>query len=214
MIACGVGKNETLPGGSTMGSEPVSRRRFIKGSGALAGSSMLRIGAASALALAESACTARDDATPFKTLSAAEGREVAALVARIIPTTDTPGAHEAGVVYFFDTVLGDQLASMSEEFRAQHTFFQNGVADQFPGAERFSDLSEADQDAYIATQESTPFFDMLQALTVMGFFAMSSYGGNKDNIGWNLIGFEGHGASLPPFGYYDAEYMKGEPDGN
>ena len=197
-----------------MGGQPVSRRRFIKGSGALAGSSMLRISAASALALAESACTARDDAAAFKTLSAAEGREVAALVARIIPTTDTPGAREAGVVYFIDTVLGDQLASMTEGFRTLHTFFQKGIAEQFPGAQKFSDLSETDQDAYIATQESTAFFDMLQALTVMGFFAMSSYGGNKDNIGWNLIGFEGHGASLPPFGYYDAEYMKGEQDGN
>jgi gluconate 2-dehydrogenase gamma chain len=197
-----------------MGSESVSRRRFIKGSGALAGSSMLRIGATSALALAESACTARDDDAPFKTLSAAEGREIAALVARIIPTTDTPGAREAGVVYFFDTVLGDQMASMAEGFRTLHTFFQKGIAEQFPGAERFSDLSETDQDAYIASQESTPFFDMLQGLTVMGFFAMSSYGGNKDNIGWKLIGFEGHGATQPPYGYYDAEYMQGEQDGN
>mgnify|MGYP001398258310 CR=1 FL=1 len=44
--------------------------------------------------------------------------------------------------------------------------------------------------------------------TLMGFFAMSSYGGNKDNIAWDLIGFEGHGAAQPPFGYYDAEYME------
>jgi len=37
---------------------------------------------------------------------------------------------------------------------------------------------------------------------------MSSYGGNKDNIALDLIGFEGHGAAQPPFGYYDAEYME------
>jgi hypothetical protein len=174
---------------------------------------MLRISAPSALALATTACTARDDGAPFKTLSAAQGREVDALVARIIPTTDTPGARDAGVVYFFDTVLGDQFASMAKGFLAMLAEFQNGVSGRFSGAQMFSDLGEADQDNYLADNEDTEFFDQLQKLTVMGFFAMSSYGGNKDNIGWNLIGFEGHGASQPPFGYYDAEYMKGEHGG-
>jgi gluconate 2-dehydrogenase gamma chain len=198
----------------TMIRDSVSRRRFIKGSGALAGSSLLRIGMPSALVLAETACTARDDAAPFQTLSTSEGREVDALVARIIPTTDTPGAREAGVVYFFDTVLGDQFASKTDTFRLLHDEFQSGVASRFPSAEKFSDLSEADQDTYIGENETTAFFDMLQSLTVMGFFAMSSYGGNKDNIGWKLIGFDGHGASQPPYGYYDAEYMKGAQDDN
>jgi gluconate 2-dehydrogenase gamma chain len=168
----------------------------------------------SALVLAETACTARDDAAPFQTLSAAEGREVDALVARIIPTTDTPGAREAGVVYFFDTVLGDQFASKADTFRSLHDEFQSGVSSRFPSAEKFSDLSEADQDAYITENETSAFFDMLQNFTVMGFFAMSSYGGNKDNIGWKLIGFDGHGAAQPPYGYYDAEYMKGAQGDN
>jgi hypothetical protein len=42
-------------------------------------------------------------------------------------------------------------------------------------------------------------------MTILGFFAMSSYGGNRDHVGWDLIGFEGHGAWTAPFGYYDQE---------
>ena len=192
----------------------VTRRHFIEGSGALAGISMLRIGAPTALALAQTACTARDEGAAFSTLTGAEARELDAVTARILPTTETPGAREAGVVYFLDTVLGDHFASQLDGFRTLMTEFLAGIESRFPGAKTFSDLSEADQDAYLSDNDETDFFGMLQELTLMGFFAMSSYGGNKDNIGWKLIGFDGHGAAQPPFGYYDAQYMQGAQDDN
>lgn len=181
-------------------------------SGALAGSSLLRISVPAALALAETACTARDEAHAYQTLTSAEARELDAISARILPTTDTPGAREAGVVYFFDTVFGDQFAGQLGGFRALMGQFLGDVESSFAGAKMFSDLNETDQDAYLADHDKTPFFGMLHAFTMMGFFAMSSYGGNKDNIGWKLIGFDGRGATQPPFGYYDAQYMQGEQD--
>ena len=46
-------------------------------------------------------------------------------------------------------------------------------------------------------------------MTIYGFFAMSDHGGNADHLSWALIGFEGHGAWQPPFGYYDAEVSTG-----
>jgi gluconate 2-dehydrogenase gamma chain len=39
----------------------------------------------------------------------------------------------------------------------------------------------------------------------MGFLADPSYGGNRGQVGWKLIGFEPKPAWKPPFGYYDAE---------
>ena len=90
----------------------------------------------------------------------------------------------------------------------------SGFTERFPTAERFSDLSEADQDAWLTERQQTQFFNMARILTLIGFFAMSSYGGNRDNVGWELIGFEGHVATQPPFGYYDAEYMEQQRDGN
>ncbi|NOX68555.1 MAG: gluconate 2-dehydrogenase subunit 3 family protein [Gammaproteobacteria bacterium] len=195
-----------------MQDNPITRRRFMGNSGALAGSSLLRISVPAALALAETACTARDEAHAYQTLTSAEARELDAISARILPTTDTPGAREAGVVYFFDTVLGDQFAGQLGGFRALMGQFLGGIEGRFAGAKMFSDLNETDQDAYLTDHDKTPFFGMLHAFTMMGFFAMSSYGGNKDNIGWKLIGFDGRGAAQPPFGYYDAQYMQGERD--
>jgi len=200
--------------GDGMQSDQITRRIFMGNSGALAGSSLLRISVPTAMALAETACTAREEATSFKTLTAAEARELEAISARILPTTDTPGAREAGVVYFFDTVLGDQMADQLGGVRALMGQFQSGIEGRFPGAKAFSDLGNADQDAWLADNDKTPFFFMIQALTMMGFFAMSRYGGNKDDIGWKLIGFEGRGPNQPPFGYYDALYMQGEQNDN
>jgi hypothetical protein len=38
---------------------------------------------------------------------------------------------------------------------------------------------------------------------------LSEYGGNKDGIGWKLLGMDPHThAYVYPFGDYDAEYMK------
>ena len=39
----------------------------------------------------------------------------------------------------------------------------------------------------------------------MGSSANPSDGGNKDEIGWKLIGFEDQSYYAPPFGYYDAQ---------
>ena len=177
---------------------------------------MIRLSGAATLAVAQAACSARDEGATFITLTADEARELEAISARILPTTDTPGARDAGVVHFFDNVFGDQLADMLPPIRAMLPTFQAGIAERFPGAERFSDLDEADQDAWLAGQERTPFFNIVRSATLMGFFAMEKYGGNQDHLSWELIGFEGHGAATPPFGYYDAEYMAehGEEDPN
>jgi hypothetical protein len=41
---------------------------------------------------------------------------------------------------------------------------------------------------------------------MLGMFAMPTYGGNRNNIGWKLIGFEDAHVFYPPFGYYDRGY--------
>ncbi len=102
----------------------------------------------------------------------------------------------------------------SESIRSGLAQFQSAVSTSFPGAEVFSDLSDADQDTLLETQENTEFFGRVHFMTIAGFFGMSSYGGNRDQIGWKLIGFEGHrGAWQPPYGYYDAEYMREKKNG-
>jgi len=194
--------------------EALTRRTFLQGSGTFVGSTLLRAGVPAIAAVSQAACTARDEGAVFETLTTAEAREIIAVAARILPTTDTPGATEAGAVYFFDKALGSFYADQLDSGRMLLAEFQSGVADAYPGAERFSDLAEVDQDAYLTTQERTAFFRNARFLTIFGVFCLSKYGGNRDNIGWKLVGMDGppHAWSYP-FGYYDAEYAKEQPNG-
>lgn len=195
-------------------SEELTRRTFLQGSGTFVGSTLLRAGVPAVAAVSQAACTARDEGAEFETITDAEAREIIAVAARILPTTDTPGATEAGAVYFFDKALGSFFADNLEYGRMQLAGFQSGIAKAYAGAERFSDLDEADQDAYLKTQEQSPFFQGARILTIFGVFSMSRYGGNRDNIGWKLVGMDGppHAWSYP-FGYYDAEYTKEQENG-
>lgn len=196
-----------------MQSSRIDRREFMQTGGAAAGASLLSRAWPAALAAAQVACADRDREAAFRNLSAAEAREFEAVAARILPTTDTPGAREAGVVHFIDNLPDTPLAGMLDGLRGTLAPFQAGIAGRFAGAERFSDLDEADQDAWLADSEDTPFFGMARLLTIAGFFAMESYGGNRDRVGWKLIGFAGPAPTAPPFGYYDAEYRREHGDG-
>jgi gluconate 2-dehydrogenase gamma chain len=77
------------------------------------------------------------------------------------------------------------------------------------GAPAFATLSPADQDAYLKALESEPrdlggvpsnvFFESLLELTIEGFFSDPVYGGNRDMVGWKLIGFPGAYANYYEF---------------
>lgn len=194
-----------------MESGSFSRRLFLQGSGTLAGNALARAGLPAFVAVSQAACSAREEAAAFENLTNAEAREIVAIAARILPTTDTPGATEAGAVYFFDKAFGTFMADAIGPAREMMAGFQSGVAPAYPGAELFSDLHETDQDEYLTRIEDTPFFRAFRFLTLAGVFGMAKYGGNRDDIGWKLIGME----TVPhawtyPFGYYDAEYRAAE----
>jgi len=186
----------------------VTRRRFLKSTGAITGASLLRIGAPALAAITQTACTAKQDNAGFVTLNEAEAAGFAAIAARIIPTTATPGATEAGVIYFFDSAFGNQMAGSLAPARSFLAELDAATGQSFAA------LSADEQDALLVATEADNRFQLLRVMTIFGFFAMEKYGGNRDHIGWELIGFQGHhGAWEAPFGYYDAEYAREHTDG-
>lgn len=143
-------------------------------------------------------------------LQDAEAIELEAIAARLIPTTDTPGAREAGVIYFFDQSFGTFNAPMLPMLRGGLDQLQAGIS----GGQKFSQLNEGLQDALLEENQDTPFFGLMGMMTFAGFFGMSKYGGNKDGIGWDLLGMDPNvHMYTSPFGYYDAEYLKESADG-
>ena len=43
-------------------------------------------------------------------------------------------------------------------------------------------------------------------LTIVGTLCAPQYGGNYENAGWKMMGFEAQHVFSPPFGYYDRDY--------
>lgn len=174
-----------------------TRRAFIEGLGvAWLAASADAIAAAAAHAHASMAGTS--GAPPvFATLGAADARDIEAITSCIVPSGDDgPGAREAGVVYFIDRALGSFFAG-------QHAAIARDLA-ALP--QRFADLDEAARDAQMHALEGQPLFESLRLLTILGLFASPAYGGNRDTLGWQLMGFEDLHAFQPPFGHYDRDY--------
>ena len=182
-----------------------SRRAFLRAA-AVAGAAW---SAADLLAVEEalawSAGQAAGKASGFTALSAGEAETVDALSARIIPSVDKrPGAHEAGVVFFVDRALATFNAGRKKMYAEGLQDLNRRAADMFKGA-AFSKLAAAQQDEVIRGIEKTPFFQAVRFDTIVGTFALPTWGGNRDYAGWHMIGLEHQPRFQPPFGAYDAE---------
>jgi gluconate 2-dehydrogenase gamma chain len=184
-----------------------SRREFLASAGSALGVAWAAShwpAIASAHSHAVAALTDNANAT-FGFLTAEEARDVDAIASQIIPSDESPGAHEAGTVYFIDRSLQTWQAANASTFRGGLKDFQAQFATVHPGV-RFADADAATQIAFLTAVEKSGFFDGMRALTLIGLFALPQYGGNRDGVGWKLIGFSDQHAFSPPFGYYDRDY--------
>lgn len=173
--------------------------------------SMLRLGgglwASTLLSLELSAFAARaaDNRTSgtLAVLDEPLARTLEAVTARILPTTETQGAREAGAIWFIDAILANDLAEALPLLRAG----ASGLDDGAPGS--FAERTPAQQDAQLRSVEDSEFFDLMHFLTLAGTFTQADYGGNRGGLGWDLLGFDRRHHWTPPFGFYDAAAAEG-----
>lgn len=194
--------------------DALSRRLFLSAAAGMLGVASLPLEWAQVAHAAHEADTARKgDAARFTFLTSTEAADVEAIAAQIIPSDQTPGAREAGVVYFIDIALGAFFAQRAGEFRARLGEFQSFCRNRTPDMTSFAALSSEQQIELLQAVEHTPFFATMKLLTVLGMFSMPSYGGNRQSAGWKLLGFEDRHVFVPPFGYYDRDYPGFEMEG-
>jgi gluconate 2-dehydrogenase gamma chain len=210
--------------------ESVSRRKFL--SQGLTGVSAVWVSAhlPALMAAADHAHNAANSATPpkFEFFTPEHAAEVEAITARIIPTDETPGAREAGVVYFIDRGLATFYADDQKTYREGLPELQARVSEMFPGTNKFSGLTAEQQDEVLhsfdtggdgsrrsvrARPGAQNFFETLRQHTIAGFLIDPEYGGNHDGIGWKVIGREPEHMFQAPFGYYDKDYPGWQPMG-
>ena len=187
-----------------------SRRAVLAGSATGLASIWLATHWPGILAAQEHAHRAAELGRPAKLgfFTSEQAIELESVAAQIIPKDDTPGAREAGAIYFIDRVL----TTFDQDKQATYTQglidLQVKTRELFPDADKFSGLNSAQQIQVLTAMEKTPFFAQTRMHTIVGFFANPEYGGNQEKIGWKLIGFDDKFAWEPPFGHYDREYKK------
>jgi gluconate 2-dehydrogenase gamma chain len=200
-----------------------NRRDFLLRTGTGLSAAWIAANWPALLSAATHAHNAVKAATPpkFEFLTLEEAAEVEAITARIIPTDDTPGAREAGVVYFIDRGLATFAADSQKTYREGLPELEARVKEMFPSALKFSGLTAEQQDAVLQSfDENAPaarralrarpgaqnFFETVRQHTIAGFLVDPDYGGNRDGVGWKLIGREREHTFQAPFGYYDKDY--------
>jgi len=188
-----------------------SRRQFLLGSVSGLSSAWLALRWPAILAAQEHAQRAAASGQPakFQFFPPEEAVEIEAVAAQVIPSDDTPGAREARVIYFIDHVLATFDRDKQPAYTQGLKDLRRRTQELFSSANRFSSLTPAQQIQLLSAIEKTDFFELVRLHTIMGYLSRPEYGGNHDQAGWKLIGFEDQMTYDPPFGYYDSEYNKG-----
>lgn len=193
-----------MSGGPDSECSPRPRRRaFLAASANLAGAGWLALNAPALLAAGEAAAERRAASAGWLSLDDSQAGTLAAVVDQLVPPDDLPGAAELGVVHFIDQALGDFMAGAAAGLFGGLAELDRRAQQAGAGASGFAGLAFDQQTDILREIEHEPFFEQLLFLTHCGMFAMPSRGGNRDQGGWKLIGFDSRHAWQPPFGYYD-----------
>jgi gluconate 2-dehydrogenase gamma chain len=192
-----------------------SRREFLSSSGRFLGAGWLAAHLPALAALSACSREAAERGDPFTVLTPGEGETMAAFAELILPSDDLPGAREAGVTHFVDGALGQLFPDMLGAIRPgladldERAAGAGGNGSAPAGA--FATIPAESRAAIVREIEDTPFFFLSRMLVVMGMFSDPVHGGNRGEVGWDLLRMAHAPMFEPPFGHYDAGYP-GEED--
>ncbi|HUK42371.1 MAG TPA: gluconate 2-dehydrogenase subunit 3 family protein, partial [Candidatus Acidoferrales bacterium] len=150
------------------------------------------------------------DTISLKILTPTEARTLEAIADRIFPATETPGAVEAGALDYIDRALAG-------DYKPLRTLYRNGLRavdkhawekfgrkfTELDGVEKDNVLSDFQSGQTQILKNAADFFETVRCHILEGVFCEPHYGGNKDLIGWRLVGFPGQ-----QYGYREAYINK------
>lgn len=213
----------------------LDRRQFLSRSLSALGVTWTAAHWPAVLAAAEHAHKAAASPEPQKWefFTPAEAKEVEAISACIIPSDGTPGAREAGVVYFIDRALVTFSTDDQKTYRAGLPEIQKRVKELFPAVTLFSAATAEQQVAVLESLDEVgaknsprrpranflpgsaaqPLFEVVRAHTIAGFLVDPDSGrlGNRGGVGWALIGRDPAHSFQPPFSAVDKDYPGWHP---
>lgn len=140
-------------------------------------------------------------AEPLLVLTPEEAETVVAVFERMFPADETgPGAREIGAVTYLDYGLTGALSGHRESYRHGLRAL-NDISRALHG-HPFTDIAPDHQDAVLQNLETgepadfhqgegPAFFRLMLAHCQEGLFADPAYGGNRDKLGWKVLGHPG-----------------------
>ena len=134
-------------------------------------------------------------------LKEAEARILDAMLDRIIPGDEDPGAREAGVVYFIDRQLTGPYRRNQQDYRKGLKKLQ--ATSKAVHGKSFDELSPQDQTAILERLETNDvppqiwskpsaasFFNLVVNHAMQGFYGSPIHGGNKDFASYKMLGID------------------------
>ena len=158
--------------------------------------------------------------------TSAQAVEIDAIAGCIIPTTDTPGAHEAGVVYFIDHALTTFAVEQQKDYNQGLPDLEARTREMFSSVDRFSSATPEQQVEVLHSYDEAAakpsrrqfrrmsganFFETVRTHTIVGFLLDPDAGGDPKGVGWTVIGRGREHMFHSPFGYYDKDYAGWRP---
>jgi gluconate 2-dehydrogenase gamma chain len=131
-----------------------------------------------------------------RTFTDPEWATLSAAVERVLPRDEDPGALDAHVPEYIDRALQTRaLQQMREHFVPGLAALERRAQRMFKTS--FATATAAQQDELLTLFKNSPdtsgearWYELLVVLTLEGFLGDPSYGGNRGEVGWRLVGFE------------------------
>lgn len=123
--------------------------------------------------------------------SAAEAELLEAVCEQILPSDNLPGAREAGVVNYIDRQLGGTLARFASMYREGLAGLRAAKFMELSAEARTRLLEEAEAGRVSGVPAAT--VRMVIDHTMQGFLSDPMHGGNKDRVGWKMLGYSAGG---------------------
>ena len=136
---------------------------------------------------------------PYRFFSEEEARLLTAMCEQIIPRDDTPGATDAGVIYYIDRQISGPLARHQRSYRQGLAAFRQTCLQVFKTP--FEDLAFERQTEALRLIEAgrapgehwgdlsqQAFFGLVLDHTRQGFYGSPRHGGNRNYASYRMMG--------------------------
>ena len=115
---------------------------------------------------------------------------LAAICDQIIPADDFPSASQAGVLNYIDLQL-------MGHYRRHQKIYREGLkrANELSRSRFGMDLARASatqqlEAVHAIESDNKPFFDLVRAHTMQGYYGAPRHGGNRDAVSWRMLGLD------------------------